>query len=188
MAGLFATALLRRAGWDARVYERTPVELFGRGAGITTQDELLQVLALCGASLRDLGITVHERIALNRNGDVVERLPFEQIVTSWDRLHQIMRATIPDAVHHLDHDLVSVEQTREGVIARFANGRVEHGDLLIGRTGIARSSDIITCRTSDLSTPGTSFGGASRRSGTSLGQHTVPSSISWRSICRRTTR
>ena len=29
MGGLFATALLRRAGWDAQVYERTPVELFG---------------------------------------------------------------------------------------------------------------------------------------------------------------
>jgi 2-polyprenyl-6-methoxyphenol hydroxylase-like FAD-dependent oxidoreductase len=83
MAGLFATALLRRAGWDVQVYERTPVELFGRGAGISTQDELLQVLELSGASFRDLGITVHERIALNRDGEVVEKLPFEQIMTSW---------------------------------------------------------------------------------------------------------
>lgn len=135
MAGLFATALLRRKGWDAQVYERTPAELFGRGAGIVTHDELLQVLELSGASLRDLGITVHERIALDRDGEVVERLPFEQIVTSWDRLHQIMRATIPDTAHRLDHDLVAVEQTSEGVIARFANGRVEHGDILIGADG-----------------------------------------------------
>lgn len=54
MGGLFATALLQRVGWDAEVYERTPVELFGRGAGISTHDELLQVLELSGASLRDL--------------------------------------------------------------------------------------------------------------------------------------
>jgi 2-polyprenyl-6-methoxyphenol hydroxylase-like FAD-dependent oxidoreductase len=85
MGGLFATALLRRAGWDAQVYERTPVELFGRGAGISTQAELLQVLELSGASLHNLGITVRERIALNRDGEVVERLAFEQIMTSWDR-------------------------------------------------------------------------------------------------------
>jgi 2-polyprenyl-6-methoxyphenol hydroxylase-like FAD-dependent oxidoreductase len=93
------------------------------------------VLELSGASLRDLGITVHERIALNRDGEVVERLPFEQIMTSWDRLHQIMRATIPNSVHHLDHDLVSVEQTSDGVVARFANGRVEQADILIGADG-----------------------------------------------------
>jgi 2-polyprenyl-6-methoxyphenol hydroxylase-like FAD-dependent oxidoreductase len=135
MGGLFATALLRRAGWDAQVYERTPVELFGRGAGISTQAELLQVLALSGASLHDLGITVHERIALNRNGEVVERVAFEQIMTSWDRLHQIVRATIPDSVHHLEHDLVAVEQASDGVTARFANGRVEHADILIGADG-----------------------------------------------------
>jgi 2-polyprenyl-6-methoxyphenol hydroxylase-like FAD-dependent oxidoreductase len=135
MAGLFATALLRRAGWVVEVFERTPVELIGRGAGIVTHDELLQALELSGASLRDLGITVEERIALNRDGDVVERLPFKQIVTSWDRLHQIMRATVPGDVHHLDHDLAAVEQTTEGVTARFANGRVEHGDVLIGADG-----------------------------------------------------
>src|SRR5580700_6276184 len=105
MAGLFATALLRRAGWVVEVFERTPVELFGRGAGIVTHDELLQALELSGASLDDLGIAIDERIALDRNGEVVDRLPFKQIVTSWDRLHQIMRATVPDDVHHLGHDL-----------------------------------------------------------------------------------
>jgi 2-polyprenyl-6-methoxyphenol hydroxylase-like FAD-dependent oxidoreductase len=135
MAGLFATAQLRRAGWDAQVYERTPVELFGRGAGITTQEELLHALALSGASLHDLGITIRERLALDRSGEVIERLPFEQIVTSWDRLHHIMRAMVPDDVHHLGHDLVAVEQTADGVLARFANGRAERGDVLIGADG-----------------------------------------------------
>jgi 2-polyprenyl-6-methoxyphenol hydroxylase-like FAD-dependent oxidoreductase len=135
MAGLFATALLRRAGWDAQVYERTTTELFGRGAGIVTHDELLQALELSGASLSNLGITVDERIALDRHGDVLERLPFKQIVTSWDRLHQVMRVTVPNDAHHLDHDLIAVEQTAGRVTARFANGRVEYGDVLIGADG-----------------------------------------------------
>jgi len=135
MAGLFTTALLRRAGWDAQVYERTSTELFGRGAGIATQDELLRALELSGASLHGLGITVEERVALGRDGDVIERLPFKQIFTSWDRLRQIMRAIVPDDIHHLGHDLVAIEQTADGVTARFANGRVEHGDILIGADG-----------------------------------------------------
>ena len=104
MAGLFATALLRRAGWEADVFERSPIELFGRGAGIVTHEELLDALELSGASLRDLGITVKERVALGRNGEVIDRVDFEQIVTSWDPLN---------------HDLMSVEQTGSGVSARI---------------------------------------------------------------------
>ena len=36
MSGLFAAAFLRKIGWQVDVYERSPVELVGRGAGITT--------------------------------------------------------------------------------------------------------------------------------------------------------
>ena len=50
MSGLFAAAFLRQIGWDADVYERSSVELVGRGAGITTHPELLQALESSGAS------------------------------------------------------------------------------------------------------------------------------------------
>ena len=32
MSGLFSAAFLRQIGWDVDVYERSPVELEGRGA------------------------------------------------------------------------------------------------------------------------------------------------------------
>jgi 2-polyprenyl-6-methoxyphenol hydroxylase-like FAD-dependent oxidoreductase len=35
MSGLFAAAFLRQIGWDAEVYERSAVELIGRGASLT---------------------------------------------------------------------------------------------------------------------------------------------------------
>jgi UDP-N-acetylmuramoylalanine-D-glutamate ligase len=44
MSGLFTAAFLRRIGWDVDVFERSPVELVGRGAGITTHPELLDAL------------------------------------------------------------------------------------------------------------------------------------------------
>ena len=44
MSGLFSAAFLRQIGWQADVYERSPVELVGRGAGITTHPELLEAL------------------------------------------------------------------------------------------------------------------------------------------------
>ena len=44
IGGLFAAALLRRKGWDVDVYERSDVELNGRGAGIVSHPELLRIL------------------------------------------------------------------------------------------------------------------------------------------------
>ncbi len=49
MSGLFAAAFLRQIGWDTDVYERSDVELVGRGAGITTHPELLDALEKSGA-------------------------------------------------------------------------------------------------------------------------------------------
>src|ERR1700752_1784574 len=56
MSGLFAAALLRRIGWDVDVYERSNVELVGRGAGITTHPELLDALRQSGAGMTNLGV------------------------------------------------------------------------------------------------------------------------------------
>jgi 2-polyprenyl-6-methoxyphenol hydroxylase-like FAD-dependent oxidoreductase len=135
MAGLFATALLRKAGWSVDLFERSDVELFGRGAGIVTHRELLDALTESGANIEQLGVAISERIAVDKDDQVVERLDFPQIVTSWDRLHQLMRATIPSEHHHLSCNLQSVEQSASGVTARFSNGRVEKADLLIAADG-----------------------------------------------------
>ena len=67
MSGLFAAAFLRQIGWRCDVYERSPVELVGRGAGITTHPELLDALEKSGAGTRNLGIEVPKRIAIDRD-------------------------------------------------------------------------------------------------------------------------
>src|SRR5687768_12430629 len=86
MSGLFSAAFLRQIGWDADVYERSSVELVGRGAGITTHPELLEALERSGAGTADLGIEVEKRIALDRQGRITGERPLRQILTSWDRL------------------------------------------------------------------------------------------------------
>src|SRR6202047_3658284 len=86
MSGLFAAAFLRQLGWDIDVFERSPVELVGRGAGITTHPELLEALENSGAGTRELGIEVEKRITIDRQGRVIGERPLRQILTSWDRL------------------------------------------------------------------------------------------------------
>lgn len=136
MSGLFTAAFLRRIGWGVDVFERSPVELVGRGAGITTHPELLEALEQSGAGTRDLGIEVPKRITIDRQGRVIGERPLRQILTSWDRLQRLLRETIDPAHYHLAHTFQRVEVAGSGVRVHFAEGRVEHADLLVGGDGI----------------------------------------------------
>ena len=136
MSGLFTAAFLRQIGWDIDVYERSSVELVGRGAGITTHPELLEALERSGAGLRDLGVEVDKRITLDRHGNVIAEKRLPQILTSWDRLQRLMRETIDAQHYHLGHSFERLEQDGSGVVAYFNGGRSERADLLVGADGI----------------------------------------------------
>src|SRR4029077_3203294 len=131
MSGLFTAAFLRQIGWDVDVYERSTVELVGRGAGITSHPELLEALHKCGAGTRDLGVEVDRRITLDRDGRVIGETRVPQILTSWDRLQRLLRETIDEARYHLGHIFERVVQDGSGVLVHFAGGRSERADLLI---------------------------------------------------------
>jgi 2-polyprenyl-6-methoxyphenol hydroxylase-like FAD-dependent oxidoreductase len=139
MSGLFAAAFLRQIGWEADVYERSAVELVGRGAGITTHPELLEALHASGAGTRDLGIEVPKRIAIDRDGRIIDERPLRQILTSWDRLQRLLRATIDPARYHLNWAFERVEQDGSGVRVHFNGGRSEHADILVGGDGVRSS-------------------------------------------------
>lgn len=136
MSGLFTAAFLRRIGWDVDVFERSPVELVGRGAGITTHPELLEALETSGAGTKDLGVEVERRITLDQGGQVIGEKPLRQILTSWDRLQRLLRETIDPAHYHLGHTFTGVEQDGREVRVTFADGRSERADLLVGGDGI----------------------------------------------------
>src|SRR5579872_1545240 len=139
MSGLFSAAFLRQIGWDVDVYERSRIELVGRGAGITGHPELLDALEASGAGTKDLGVEVPKRVAIDRNGRVTDERPLRQILTSWDRLQRILRGTIDEAHYHLGWNFERVDQDERGVRVQFSGGRVEHADILVGGDGIRSS-------------------------------------------------
>ena len=139
MSGLFTAAFLRKIGWDADVFERSPVELVGRGAGITSHPELEQALEASGAGTADLGITVHKRVAFDRAGNIIGEKPLTQILTSWDRLQRLLRGTIDASHYHLGRDFERVEENGSGVHVHFSDGSVETADILVGGDGIRSS-------------------------------------------------
>jgi len=136
MSGLFSAAFLQGIGWDVDVYERSSVELVGRGAGITVHPELVEALEASGAGTRDLGVEVHKRIAIDRDGRITAERSLRQTLTSWDRLQRLLRETIDEAHYHLGCTFARVDQDGRGVRVQFADGVVESGDILIGGDGI----------------------------------------------------
>ena len=136
MSGLFTAAFLRKIGWDVDVFERSPVELVGRGAGITTHPELIEALEASGAGTQDLGIEVERRITLDRQGRVIAERKLPQLMTSWDRLQRLLRGTIDESRYHLGRAFVRLEQDGLEVRAYFRDGSVETGNLLVGGDGI----------------------------------------------------
>lgn len=139
MSGLFSAAFLRQIGWDVDVYERSRVELVGRGAGITGHPELLQALEASGAGTKNLGVEVSRRIAVDRSGRVIDERPLKQLMTSWDRMQGLLRATLDDTHYHLGCNFERVDQDERGVRVRFSSGRVEKGDILIAGDGVRSS-------------------------------------------------
>lgn len=135
IGGLFAAAALQRAGWDVSVYERSDVELAGRGAGIVTHKELIDALLAVGADISDLGVEVTSRIALDQSGAVVRTFEYQQVVTSWDRIHRILRALVPDKHHHLGQSVTGYSQEVDHVMAHLDDGTRVTADVLIGADG-----------------------------------------------------
>jgi 2-polyprenyl-6-methoxyphenol hydroxylase-like FAD-dependent oxidoreductase len=147
IAGLFVGAFLRRIGWRVDIYERSSIEIIGRGAGIfATHLELIEALDRCGAGTVDIGVLVYKRITFDRAGNVIAEKPQLQIVTSWDRLWQILLKGNDRQHYFLGHAFERVEQDGSGVTVRFAFAGSSHvpkapatrkGKSVAGREGRA---------------------------------------------------
>lgn len=136
LGGLIAANLLHRAGWDVQVYERVAAELEGRGAGIVTHPELLEILSLAGVDVHDsIGVAVEERVTLARDGSVQARRHAPQVLTAWSRLYGVLRRAFPGERYHNGKHLVAFEQDLSGVTARFEDGTLARAELLVAADG-----------------------------------------------------
>jgi len=138
MAGLFAGLLLRRAGWDVEIFERNKSQLYGRGAGIVTHDELFEVLKRTGVDSEKakIGVSVVGRRVFARDGRIVEEMVLDQVLTSWGHLYNLLRKALPPESYRQGRVFARAEETESSVTAHFDDGTKASGDLLIGADGI----------------------------------------------------
>ena len=137
LGGLFAAHLLRQAGWDVAVFERSAEDLAGRGSGIGTRGALFTLLRRIGIELDpSAGVPIRSRICLDRSGAVTHELVVPAVNSAWDRVYRPLKDRLPPSLYHAGARLERLETDAQGVTAFFADGTRDEGDLLIGADGI----------------------------------------------------
>jgi len=140
LAGLLAANLLHRAGWDVTVHERTAGPLAGRGAGIVTHPALFEALRHAGVpEAAPVGVPVAGRITYAPDGSVVGTWPLPQVLTSWSRLHRLLREALPPQLVRAGSTAAGVSQDPAGITLHLTDGADERADLVVGANGLRSS-------------------------------------------------
>jgi 6-hydroxynicotinate 3-monooxygenase len=148
MGGLAAAASLRRVGIDVTVYEQA-AQFSRLGAGIQIGCNAMKVLRGLGLEARLRAQSFYPRSWNNRDwqtgevkfdmifGESAERkfgAPY--LLAHRGDLHAALDSTVPDQCVKLNHRLLGLEETSDGVRLAFANGAIAVADAVIGADGV----------------------------------------------------
>ena len=137
LGGLSAALLLQDLGAEVDVYERSPVELVQRGAGIGFLPESARYLVeRAGVDLDRISVpTAHIRY-LDRRGDLVYDGRHAYRFSSWTTVYRELLARIRPAGYHLGHELSGWVDEGDAVEIRLAGRPSRRVDLLVCADGV----------------------------------------------------
>ena len=140
LAGCAVASVFQRAGFDVDVYERTAIDLQGRGAGIVLPVHLQTQLIMNGFLPENYaGCPLQQRDWIVDDKSIEGRTLWQQDVSAsthhWGALWRKLRAGIADNHYHNDAELLDYDNTRDGVTFRLSNGQERHVDLLVAADG-----------------------------------------------------
>jgi salicylate hydroxylase/6-hydroxynicotinate 3-monooxygenase len=148
MGGLAAAAALRKVGIDVAVYEQA-TQFTRLGAGIQIGCNAMHVLRGLGLETHLRAATFYPRSWNNRDwrtGEVMFDMVFgaeaEQkygapyLLAHRGDLHAALASVVPDDLIHLDHRLIGLDQTADGVRLSFENRDAVTADAGIAADGV----------------------------------------------------
>jgi 2-polyprenyl-6-methoxyphenol hydroxylase-like FAD-dependent oxidoreductase len=145
LAGPVTALALRKAGFEAAVYEAYRGTADGIGGQLTIAPNGLDALAAIGAAQAVEGLGVAMRHTVMANGRGKRLVEFDGL-PDLPPSRAMWRSELYRALHDhatregikIEHGkrLVSVEETATAITARFADGSSATGDVLIGADGI----------------------------------------------------
>ena len=138
IGGLTAGLLLRDAGHDVRVFERSPAELAQRGAGIGLLPETSRYLTECaGVDIDDISIATSHIRYLSRDNSILHEEKHNYRFSSWNTIYRQLLSCMKPNDYVLDHGMTGwsdVDATE--VTVTFANGNTETSDVVVFADGV----------------------------------------------------
>src|SRR6202022_70623 len=148
MGGLAAAAALRRVGVDVTVYEQA-AQFIRLGAGMQIGCNAMEVLRGLGLESRLRGGSFYPRSWNNRDwktGDVKfdmifgesaeEKFGAPYLLAHRGDLHAALASAVPDECVRLNHKLVGLDETGDGVRLTSADGTSAVADAVVGADGV----------------------------------------------------
>jgi 2,6-dihydroxypyridine 3-monooxygenase len=138
IGGLTAGLLLRDAGHDVRIFERSPAELAQRGAGIGLLPETSRYLTECaGVDIDDISIATSHIRYLSQDNSILHEEKHNYRFSSWNTIYRQLLSCMKPNDYVLDHGMTGwsdVDATE--VTVTFANGNTETSDVVVFADGV----------------------------------------------------
>jgi 2,6-dihydroxypyridine 3-monooxygenase len=137
LGGLGAALLLRDAGVEVDVYERSPSELAQRGAGIGFfADARRYLVERAGVPLERVCTMMSYIRYLNRQGERILNAHHPYTFSSWTTIYRTFLGLFGPARYHLGHEMTGWIETGDAVEVHFAGRPSQRADLLVCADGV----------------------------------------------------
>lgn len=141
LGGLTTALLLRDAGCQVRVYERSPLPLEARGAGIAVLEQTLRYpVERLGIPPEEISTQTHWVQFLEPDGSTAYAEPRSYRFSAWNTIYRVLRDALPDECYVRGRELTAFTSGERRIALTFANGEVDEADLLVCADGISSAS------------------------------------------------
>jgi 2,6-dihydroxypyridine 3-monooxygenase len=141
LGGLTAALVLRDAGCDVRVFERSTSALQARGAGIAALDATLRYLTERGG-LRpgDVCSSTGWIRFLHPDGSVRHEQRHRYLFSSWNTIYRSLLRLMDKERYVLGQNVVAFDQSGPGVVVTLADGSAASAGLLVCADGVGSAA------------------------------------------------
>lgn len=141
LGGLTAALLLRDAGCDVTVYERSSSALEARGAGIAVLEQTLRYpVERQGIPPERISSSTDRIRFLEADGTVGHEQAHRYRFSAWNTMYRTLLSGLGPDRYILGREMTSFASDEDRVSVRFADGSEVRADLLVCADGISSSS------------------------------------------------
>jgi 2,6-dihydroxypyridine 3-monooxygenase len=141
LGGLTAALVLRDAGCDVRVFERSSSALQARGAGIAALDATLRYLVERGGYRpEDVCSSTGWIRFFHRNGSLRHEQQHHYWFSSWNTIYRSLLGLFEADRYLLGHEVVASGQDGDIVSVTLADGSQAEADLLVCADGVSSAA------------------------------------------------